>query len=71
MNTILIFYFAKENRVRVVYKQGNEEKGMEGFTNAYITHGKNGQIHIKSELTDEHALPLLTVPVSRTIIRYQ
>ena len=70
MSTIQIFVLKSQNLIKVVYSQGNSpQQTLEEYPDCYLI-AKYGQVSVlKKEPTTEN-LPLLTVPVSRTIIKY-
>ncbi len=70
MSTIQIFVLKSQNLIKVVYSQGNSPKQtLEEYPDCYLV-AKYGQVSIMKKKPTTEELPLLTVPISRTIIRY-
>lgn len=73
MSTIQIFVLKSQNLIKVVYSQGNSpQQTLEEYPDCYLI-AKYGQVSVMKNnqgLENDLSLPLLTIPVSRTIIKY-
>lgn len=67
--TIYIFYATNTATAKVIYKQGSAEQNMEVYENVYLE-TRMGQIAIWQRASGK-SIPVLTVPVSRTIIKHR
>lgn len=65
--TIYIFYARDTETAKVIYKQGSAEQNMEVYEDVYLDI-RGGQITI---IKQNEATRVLSVPTSRTIIKYR